>query len=278
MSNMRIVYDNSANRVTAITASTTAGSLAVESLLTDVKSQVWRSLQSNATLTLEWSTGQAVSMVGMPFCNFSSGALMRVRGYTDAVDAAPVFDTGLRAAAPPAPFESLNWGSEPLGVNAYAYGSASYATLWFAKSTVKKLVIDLDDSGNIQGYLEASRLVVGAHWEVTNNVEHGSVDVSIVEGSTHIRTDAGDLYTDRGTLHKTMSVSLSLMPNADRNTLWRIMRGNGLTTPVYMSVTPEVVDGEEEQMFQIYGKLSRQASIKYQFVNQYTSQLEIEEI
>lgn len=276
MSNMRVVYDNAADRAT-LSASTTAGGLVVGSLLTDIKSEVWRSTAATAQLTVTWPTAEIIGMVALPFCSLSSGALLRVRGYALAADTTPIFDTGSQIAAAPPPFDAWGWGSEPLGVNAYAYGGAAYGIIWFTLSTVQKLVIDLDDSSNSLGYIEASRLVTGSYWEVINNAEYG-VELGVGETSKHDRTDAGDLRTDRGVTYKTMSLDLSIMPITDRNNMWRIMRGNGMTRPVYLSLVPETADAFEEQIYQIYGKLSRQSSIRYQFVNQYATKLEIEEI
>jgi len=79
-------------------------------------------------------------------------------------------------------------------------------------------------------------------------------------------------------MYKTISLDLNFMPASDRDALWKILRSNGLFKPVYFSLTPQATDKLEEQMFQVYGKLSRTSAIQYQFVNQYSSKLEIEEV
>jgi hypothetical protein len=181
-------------------------------------------------------------------------------------------------AAEAPPFDVWGWGSEPLGVNAYAYGGAAYGCVWLNTIVaVKKIVIDVDDSSNPLGYIECSRLVTGSYWEPVYNAEYG-VEVGAGDLSKHERSDAGDLRTDRGAIYKTMSLDLNYMPAADRNAMWRILRGNGMSRPVYLSLVPQAQDAFEEQMFQIYGKLSRTSAMKYQFMNQYSSTLEIEEI
>ena len=68
---MRIVADNAADRSTLI-ASSTAGLLAASNLLTDIKSEVWRSTGTSATLTMSWPVAELVGMVALPFCSLLS--------------------------------------------------------------------------------------------------------------------------------------------------------------------------------------------------------------
>ena len=279
MSNMRIVYDNAADRAT-LAASTTAGSLAVSALLNDIKSDVWRATTTTAQITMTWAMAELVGVIALPFCNLSSAATLRIRCYTLAADAAPILDTGIKPAAIGPLFDVWDWGYDPLGVNAYnygaGYGARAYATSWFTPGHYAKIVVDIDDSSNAAGYIEASRIVSGYYWEAARNPEHG-LDVSVGDTSRHERSDAGDLITDRGSIYKTMSLNLAVMPNADRDKVWRIMRG-GMSKPLFLCLVPEATDPMEEQIFQIYGKLSKQSSMKYAFIKQYATQLEIEEI
>jgi len=275
MANLRIVYSNAADRST-LTASTTAGTLVAANLLTDRKSEVWRSTGNTATLTMTWTTAETVSAVALPFCSLSSTATIRVRGYTNTGDASPVVDSGTILACPGS-YGSTYWNGLPSGVNAYAYGGAACSDVYITPTSVKKIVVDIADTANSLGYIEAARLVVGAYWSPVNNVEYG-VKLSVEEGSKHERSDAGDLHTDRGCVYKTLSFDLSLMPTTDRDVLWKVLRLNGMSKALYVQLTPESSDASEEQMFQIYGKLSRQSSIAYTFLNQFATQLQIEEV
>jgi len=78
MSNMRIVYDNAADRAT-VTASSTAGALVVANLLTDRKSDVWRATGPAASIYAAWPAAETIQAVALPFCNLSPTATMRVR-------------------------------------------------------------------------------------------------------------------------------------------------------------------------------------------------------
>jgi len=126
---MRILYDNAADRAT-VTASTTAGTLVAANLKTDIKSSVWRSTAIPAAITLIWDDPEVCNAVVLPFCNLTSTATIRARGYTNASDPSPAIDTGALPACAYAPLGMWDWGIDALGVNAYSYGGGTYALTW----------------------------------------------------------------------------------------------------------------------------------------------------
>lgn len=278
MANLRIVYNNRLAENASLTASTTAGSLAASNLLTDLKSEVWRSTSTTASITVTWTNLTALSFVGLPFCNLTPTATVRVRLYSDTAGTALVLDTGAQLACPAQMLNATDFGLPAAGVNNFGYGGGNYADLWFTQTNARRLVVDIVDSSNASGYVECARLVCGAYWSPTINPTYDSIRMSMSETSKHERSDAGDLFTERGPLFKTLSFNLQWMPEADRDALWRITRGNGMTRPIYVSLAPDATNVLEEQMFQVYGKLSRQSEIQYTFMSQFASSLQIEEI
>lgn len=278
MANMRIVYNNVLEAYATLTASSTAGSLVVTNLLNDIKSNVWRSTGTTATITVTWTTLKALSFVGLPFCNLSPTATVQVKLYSDTAGTAQVLDTGAVLASPAQMTGYNDVGMVTPGVNSFGYGGGNYADVWFTQTNARRLEVVITDTSNSSGYIECSRLVCGAYWSPTYNPSYDSVKLSLNETSKHERSDAGDLYTDRGPMFKTLSFSLQYMPESDRDVFWRITRGNGMTRSVYVSITPDSTNALEEQMFQVYGKLSRQSEISYQYINQFAGQVQIEEI
>lgn len=275
MANLRVVYNNAADRAT-LTATAGVGTLVAANLLTDVKSEVWRTSTTTAQIIMTWPASEMTGVVSLPFTSLSQTATIRVRGYAEVSDAAAAVDTGIILACPVG-IGAWNWGTTPLGVNAYAYAGSSYAVAWFVQTFVKKLVIDIVDSSNRLGYIESARIVTGAYWSPLNNADYGA-QLSMVDLSKHERSDAGDLRTDRGSMHKKLSLDLTLMPAEDRNIIWDISRINGMSKPLFLSLSPESGDVLEEQTFQIYGKLTQQSSIRYQFANQFNTSLDLEEV
>jgi hypothetical protein len=277
MPNLRIIYDNAADRAT-LTASSSADAMTADRLLTDIKSDVWRSTGTTATITATWQVAEAIGGVVLPFCNLTPRATLRVRGYASAGDGVPSFDTGVVEACPAPVLGLWDWGAVPLGSNAYTFGGGTYARAWMpVPGMVEKLVVDIVDDTNPAGYIEAARLVCGAYWEPRINAEFGA-PVQAVDMSKHVRTDAGDLVTDVGTRHKTQSVSLAALSPVDRATLWSIVWGNGMCRPLFFSLYPDSDDARLEQTHQLYGKLSSTAAMNTPLFQQYATTLDIEEI
>jgi hypothetical protein len=277
MANLRVVYDNVVNRVQSLNASTSAGTLFPINLLTQTKAEVWRSTSTTASLTATWATDEIIGVVALPFCNFTADAQMRVRCYTNIDDTVASYDSGYVLACPGVSLGDLDWGLQPFGVNTYSYGGGKYGTVWFEPVSCRKVIIEMVDLSNTSGYVESARLVIGPYWSPEVNADYG-VTVSANDNSRNERNDAGDLKTDRGTISKTLSFNLSGMPNIDRNHLWNIVIGVGKHTPLFVCILPESDDDEGEQIYQVFGKLSKQSAISYQFANRHSTQIEIEEV
>jgi hypothetical protein len=278
MSNkLRIIYQNAADSAT-IAASTTAGSLTTANLKTDTKSEVWRSTATSATLTLTWTDAQIISGVILPYCNLTSLATIQAEGYAETADVVPLFDTGAVEACPAPVLGLWNWGSEAFGSNAFSYGGGTYGRVWIpVPGAVKKLVITLTDTTNAAGYIEAGRLVAGAHWSPSLNADYGAT-ITWVEASTQVRTEAGDLLTDTGTKHRVMSFTLGDMPEEDRNMLNTLLVGNGMSRPLLFSLYPEDENARLEQDYQLYCKLQTPKGIGTPYFRRFSGAMDLEEI
>lgn len=277
--NVRIIYDNAADRAT-LTASSTAGVLVATNMQDERKSLVWRSTSTSATLTLIWPSLETISGVALPFCNLTQTSTIQLKGYTGSGPYTLVMDTGTVLAAPVSALGIFNWGSSALGVNTYAYGGGTYGRCWIPITSIRsltKLEIIITDTANTQGYIECSRIVAGAHWAPVYNVGY-EIPVTVNDTSNTTRNDAADLITEIGPMYKTISLGLSNMVDMDRTKLISIIRGNGKSKPIFVSIFPEDVDTDKEQTYQIYGKVAQAGTINYINLIQYTSQIDIEEI
>lgn len=278
MANMRVVFDNAADRSLTLTATNSAGSLLPANMLTDFKSEVWRSssLPSSLIITITWANAELINAAVLAFTNISPSATIRFRGYTEATDGIAVFDS-LTSPLSGVNLSDLVWGGQPLGVNAYNYGGGSYAAMYGPGGVYKKVTLIISDTTNPAGFIEVGRLIIGNYWSPTYTAEAGAT-LGVIDTSKNERTDAGDLRTDRGTIHKTLNLDLNYLTNSDRNVFLGLMR-NGIYRPMFISLTPESTDDQQgEQAFQLYGKMSRPTSLKYQLLNQFSTSLELEEI
>jgi hypothetical protein len=272
MSNLRIVSDNAAERAT-LTASTTAGALVATNLQTATKSDVWRATGTSATLTLTWSAAELASCVAL-LGNFSPTATIRVRGYSDSAGTTLVLDTGAQLACP-APAMRLRGWSAAQAASAYAFGGGAYGRIWFAQTSVQRLVIDLVDTNNLQGYVEAAWAVVGPYWSPVYNASAASLEP--VDTTELYRTDAGDPGASAGYIFRRVPINLSAMPSADRATFVGLLR-NSRAYPILVSVFPESADLALERDNMIYGHRSKDSSVAIQYAAAYSTTIEIEEV
>lgn len=268
MATLRVVHDNAALSA-VISASSTAGSLVAANLQSGMKSIPWRSVGTSATLTLTWTTTKAVACVVLPFSNLSSTATFRARAYTNAGDAAAALDTGTKLAA-------AGFTDVPQGVNSFAYGGGSYGCIWFVPTACKQVVLDIVDTGNALGYIESGSIVAGNYWTTAENAEYGA-EITYADRTSNTRADSGDLQSDRGTMNKVLSFSMQFLSVAERNSFWSIMK-RGTSTPIYVSLIPLADDPVEEQIFQVYGKMSNTTKLNYTFLNQFGTSIDIEEL
>lgn len=273
MSKIRIVHDNAASRST-LTASTEAGALLASNLLKDEKASVWRATGTSATLTLTWANLEPVSCVALPFCNLSPTATIRVRGYSDAAGTTLVFDTAAQLVCP-APAVSLRGWTAAQAASAYAYGGGTYARIWFNQASVRRLVIDIADASNLQGYIEAACLVVGPHWEPKYNAS--GANVAWVDSSEIYRTDAGTQGAAAGTTYRRLPVSIAYMTPADRVTFVNLCR-NSRTYPLLVSLYHGTGDASLERDGMIYGRRTKDLEVTAQYAAAYSTAIELEEI
>lgn len=266
--NLRIVYQNLADTST-ITATSTASGTTTANLKLDAKSLLWRSTGTTVTLTVTLPTSSIVSCVILPFCNLTKTATISIVASgmpSNSTLACPYTNPG-------------DWASTliPSGTSKYSYGGGTYARVYFTPVTVSSLQIIITDSANSSGYVEASRLIVGNYWSPTFNTSFG-LSVIPKDMTTNERSEAGDLVSNRGITYNTMSFDLKYLNSADRVQLLSILKGNGKSKAIFISLFPEDDDEEKEGAHQIYGKLVELSGIQHTMFGIYSSTVDIEEV
>ena len=284
MPNLRIIHDNVADRA-VLTAGSQAGALGPANLQLDRKSAVLRATGLQQTITATWPAQECIACVALIFTNMTSGARMRVRGYGQPGDAAPVIDTGWMMPCPEAPLESYPFGELPLGWNAYkwggtntwARGGGSDAVAWFAPVFVRRLVIDVYCPDLPEGYIELSRLVAGNYWSPENNAEYGA-SLQMQDTTEVYRTAAGTAKTAVGVSSEKLSINLGHLASDDRARLMRILRECGPVRPLLFSLFPENPDPLLEQDHMLYGRVANLDAVSTPYYETYSAPLQIEGI
>ena len=315
LNNLRVVYNNIVDLLpsTSITASSSQAATPVANLQKDQKGLVWRSVANTtssaiatAVLLVDLGSAQSISSIILPYTNLnSSTATIEVRAYSSPLVAysitpstgAVTFTTD--ATYPPvytqsgtcSPWNTLElsaWGTNPVASNTYAYGGGTCARLWLSTAvqalTARYLYIIIKDNYTTSAtgrYIEASRLIIGKYWSPKYNTGYGMTTTQ-TDLSTHERTESGDLVTQRGPRFNKLSFDLGFLEQSDRKELTRIMLGNGLPKPLFISLFPEngttSAQAEMERAHQIYGKLMQVPGISYSMLDTYSTQLELEEV
>lgn len=243
--NLRLVITNLAD-IATITASSTNGSLGIENVKTEFKGEVHRSIGTNVTYTISWTSDQTIGCVCTPCTNLSNTSIIHVKLYDSTGTIRE--DTGELYAT------SNYINTNVFNVNNFAYGGISKSIVWFpTKPTyVRSLTINFNDIANTAGYIDNSRIIVGDYWEPTYNIEKGMQLLS-VDSSTTSETNAGSLVSDIGFIRDKLSVDFALLPETDRVALLNIIRSVGVNKNFLLSIFPGSYNSYEND-FMIYGK------------------------
>jgi len=166
MANLRLIYDNAADRAT-LAASSTSGSLAAPNLQLNEKAAIWRSTATTATVTATWTTAEPVDSVALGWTNLTPLATVTVDLYNNEADTSPVSTTTVNPDTA-FPLGEFVWGVDPLVMGgAQSARVATQAQVWMPTgASCKKVVITISDPTNPLGYVEASRLSIGMRYEM----------------------------------------------------------------------------------------------------------------
>jgi hypothetical protein len=137
------------------------------------------------------------------------------------------------------------------------------------------MVVDIVDTNNLQGYVEAARLVAGPYWSPTYNASDASM--TVVDTTELYRTDAGDQGANAGYTFRRVPINLSAMPAADRAAVVNILR-NSRAYPILLSVFPGASDLALERDNMVYGRRSKDSDVAIQYAAAYSTPIEVEEI
>lgn len=273
MPNLRIVSDNALERTTTFTASSTAGTLAVANLLNWKKSSIHRATGTSVTYTATWTTGEPLSCVALPFCNLSPTATIRVRAYASNLTTV-LYDSGTVLACP-WPAARPRGFTAAQAASAYAYGGGTYARHWFAPVTAFRIIVDVVDTGNAQGYIEAACMVAGPYWSPKFNAS--AAPLTPLDTSENIFTGGGDTSGEAGFISREIGIDLAYMEEADRAIVTGMAR-NSSVYPVLLSVFPNDADLARERDYMAYATRSKSSAIGMKYAGAYTTSITFKEV
>ena len=286
MSNLRIIYDNAADRAT-ITASSTAGLLGVQNLKNEIKGLPFRSVGNAVTLDLSWSNPEFFGGLFLPASNLTPDATCQIIGYSNSNFTGQLFDTGIRFANPGAltgqldlgqPLNSnstTNDGSLPLNANSFAYGGGAKCIQWADQQyIIKSLRVILADPLNSFNRIDISRLITGGYWSPQHNASYGA-EITADDNSKITRTDSRDFIVDRNEIIDIMKFDIEGMPPEDRAVLTKIIKGVGTYRSISIFLIPDADDPLLQQDSSIYGKRDN-SGMRFTSFNAYSNSFYIQ--
>lgn len=278
MSNLRIIHRNVFDDydTLAVIVGASASGFPLNNLLVDTKQATWRSTNlSSPKIRATWAASQDVSGVAMAFTNLIAGSTFQAKFYDDPAAGSLLHDTGAVSITysydPPAGFSTI-------GSSTFAYGGGTHASAFFdAISGVRRMEIEFTSAGNVDGYIEISRMIVGEAWEPNDHADYGARTI-FIDGTQSLRTSSGNLVTDRGTITRALEFSMEAMDSQDKAALNNLFRSVGKSQPLFISFMPAASIGEEQLSQQIYGKIDQDMAVVLPYFQRYSSSIRIIEV
>lgn len=237
MPHLRLVYENKLTQV--------AGS-ASHPTLNDFKSQT--STGTSFTLTTSSISGDVAVIAHLPEHN-GSITMTITTPYASRTESTVTSSSNLPAG----------------------YGGGKYVAIYLTGVAARtSFAITFNQS------VKVSRFIVGNYWSPKYNIPYG-ISVGYQDLSSQDRLTGGDLYTNPGPRHKTLSFELEYLHESDKFNLFKIIKSVGKTGSIFVSAFPGDTDLEREQMYSIYGKFSELSQIVFAQYTRYTSSVSIEE-
>lgn len=274
MTSMRVLSRNVVKRASLV-ASTTAGALAVGNLQSNDKSKVWRAVGTSATITGTLPAAEAIACMHLTHCNLTPAATWRIRLYSGLAGTGLLLDTGNVMACQAPAREPEDW-TPAQAASAYSNGGGAHAFAYFTSTMARSFTIDIIDTANLQGYIEAAAaLVAGTYWEPVESATGASM--TAVDSTVLYRSAAGGQLADAGTIHRVLPIELGYMLAADRAKLVNILMSSR-ASPILVDLLPGSGDLALRRDMMIYGRRAKDSEITLKHAIAYGSSVEVEEI
>lgn len=221
-----------------------------------------------------WGAQLEAGTVATSYYKTTSAAATRPLGYIDTWQTYAL-DTGV-ALACPAPARRPRGFTTAQAASAYANGGGAHARAWFAPTTYIGFCIDIVDTNNLQGAVEAvAAVVIGRYWELQYNAS--AAPLRPVDSTEMSRNGAGGLMRKAGTIHREVEIDLRLLSAADRTILAGMLMSSR-AYPILLSAFPGHPDLSLERDYTIYGCIAEDSEISIQYAGAYASKVKVVEI
>lgn len=250
MSNVRFIFPNVADDATLTCSPAELAALPVTNLQVQTRGDVWRSdsVISAQHILGDLSGYQSISAMALVRHNLTATGTYRLRLYDQTGQAGTLlYDSGtVTLGGTLLGWGSFSWGTDPWGSDSLQGWPVPYVVAWFTAVLALSFDLELADTANPDGYLQAARLVLGAYFEPTYNLGE-TLDMSWREQSKQTRTEGGTLRTDEREPYRRFGFDLGMLTASERTTLMDRLRRAGLRNDLFLSCYPEDADADLER-------------------------------
>lgn len=280
----RILANDLIRRATFLTATPLlADGMGADNLRTLPRAEVARTTGTGQVLSGNFAAASSCSMCVLWRHNLSSAATWRLELFSSAgLGGTKVYDSGDQVALMAAPLEapSLTGGA----VLGEFQQPAQHSVLYFEPVVARSFKLTLSDSTNGAGYLQASRLMMGAFWEPGRGSADYGAELQWIDDSTQQRSASGSLRTPnpRGS-YRQLTMDCSEMDLADAGALARIVGQVGKRAEIWISLYPGwgALDGaylDAEYLHGMVGKIVGPHGAARRGWNHWVDRLQVQEV
>jgi len=248
--------------------------------------QIVRVFRTGAVTSLQidvdFGSAKIVDLMAIINHNFTISATIRWRLSNASDFSTSLYDSGTVDVWPAledfgsSPWGIFTWGGKPLQEQADLYTANVFAILSSAV-VARYMRIEISDSTNTDGYLEAGRLIAGPAYQPTINYANG-VEFEFVDESRVTKSRGGQTFVDEVEKFRRLRFELVNLPENEifGNVFNSLDRIKGISKDVL--VIPQPSEPTTWITQNIYGRISSTAPIVNSALTFYGRQIEIEEM
>ncbi len=233
---LSIIHTNRADSATLSVSPAENASYPVANLKTIARTETLRTSGLTAQqIRAVWPANVSANAIALCYHDLTAAATWRVRLYSDATFTTSVYDSGTVTAYDSGGISSFD------DINSAAFREYKNSVLWLTSTftNVRSATIDLNDSTNPDGFLEAARLFIGQYTELQRNFKWLH-PIALVSPTTMQTTLGGDdLGQFNGPMKRKLELDMSaVLTEADRNFLFDLVRVKDKSGDFFLSAWP----------------------------------------
>lgn len=239
MPNLRLVATNAVDAATLSSSDFTA-TLPVTNLQLEGRARVARTTNATGTKTINGNFAGTTlcSALVLYAHNLSAAASWRLRLYNGANQTGTVvYDSTTVTPAAVVGWGVFSWGVEPWGSSIYSDWEAPVYSTYFTATLALSFRLELTDTSNPAGYLQAGRLLIGRYLTPAYNPAYG-LALRWDTNSQQRRTLGGSVRTDRRATFRRLAFDLETLDVSERALWLDLARSASLHREMFVSVYP----------------------------------------